>query len=225
MTQNSNLSSHLIPLSARQKFVIRLTLMTALAILIGTAIGTILVPISGILPTSYAITTLNFPYLILLKLIQEIPIGISLGIFQWWVIKSYIPSIYWIFATSFGYIFANTFPNIWSNFAIYKLEANSIDIAIQSTLITPVCYIIFGIFQSILLSKYVNQAWKWIAVPSICWLSLAIWFAPFNILLARVLTPSEYGQFAVAIATVKFISSALVLGIVPSVALCLLWKK
>ncbi|NJL65413.1 MAG: hypothetical protein HC903_31105 [Methylacidiphilales bacterium] len=56
-------------------------------------------------------------------------------------------------------------------------------------------------------------------------MSLAIWFTPFNILLARLLTPREYGNFALAIASVKLISSALVLGIVPAVALCLLRKK
>ncbi|NJR16736.1 MAG: hypothetical protein HC785_14185 [Calothrix sp. CSU_2_0] len=205
--------------------MIKFTVLSALAILIGTTIGNILVSISGVLPTSYSITTLNFSHLILLKLIQEIPVAISLGFFQWWGIKAYIPSIYWIFVTSFGYILANTFPNIWSNVAIYQLGQNLINIAIGSTLITPICYIIFGIVQSIFLSKYVTKAWKWIAVPFICWLSLAIWFTPFNILLARLLTPREYGNFALAIASVKLISSALVLGIVPAVALCLLRKK
>ncbi|WP_143289222.1 hypothetical protein [Brunnivagina elsteri] len=195
--------------------------MTSLAILIGTIIGTILVKF--ISPSDLG--RLDAFSLILLGLIQGVAIGISLGIFQWLGIKSYIPSIYWILATSFGYILANVLPNIWSNFAIYKLGANQIEIAIQSTLITPICYIIFGIIQSRALSKYVKKSWKWIAVPSICWLSLAIWFAPLNILFARILTPSEYGKFAVAIAFLRFISSALVLGIVPSVALCLLRKK
>ncbi|NJL65412.1 MAG: hypothetical protein HC903_31100 [Methylacidiphilales bacterium] len=59
--------------------MIKFTVLSALAILIGTTIGNILVSISGVLPTSYSITTLNFSHLILLKLIQEIPVAISLG--------------------------------------------------------------------------------------------------------------------------------------------------
>jgi hypothetical protein len=226
MTQNANLSIRLIQPSERQKFVIQFTLMTALALLISSFIEVILlkIPVLNFLLSRYS-GSLNGSSLVILRLVQEVPKGISLGIFQWLVIRNYIPSIWWVLVTISGYILCNLLPILWSNFAISQLQANVFDIGLQSILIEPACYIIFGIFQSIVLSKYINQAWKWIVIPPLCWLSLGIWFIPFDIFLARFLTISEYAKFSILIGIVKLISSALVLGIVPSFTLCLLRKK
>jgi hypothetical protein len=198
----------LIPRSLRRKFFLQFTFMT----LLGWVVGGI---------ASRAIAD-NF----LLTYLGGIVFAVIFGADQALVLRRYVSPWLWMLATSFGWLVSDGVKEAWINYiqtiATSLNRSLSFEEIFILSLLSTLAYILSGIwlglFQWVVLRRYVAGAWWWNFLPSISFFCISILvgllsfgqnFIP-EVNRTQILYWSGQGL------------TALILGVVPAIGLCIL---
>jgi hypothetical protein len=143
--------------------------------------------------------------------------------------KYYISGLLWMFATSLGWLIANSISAEWINYiasiaSSLNQNLSPEQIAILSFLST-IAYILSGIwlgfFQWLILRRYTIGAWWWIFLPSISFLfiSILVWLLS----LVQEFIPEVHHAQVVYLCGQGL--TAVILGAIPALGLCTLKRK
>ncbi|MEM7726913.1 MAG: hypothetical protein AAF208_11165 [Cyanobacteria bacterium P01_A01_bin.45] len=163
-------------------------------------------------------------WLIWSKYITPGVFALIFGADQGLVVYKYISGWWWVSATTFGWLISNYVSSVWieyiSNFAISASQGLSASDRLIFAIMTTVAYIFsgvwLGLFQWLVLRRYAIKSWKWIFVPSCSFLSISVCLIIFT----------QFQYFFPTLSQPKFkylgeqILTALMLGVIPSIALC-----
>jgi hypothetical protein len=198
----------LIPRSTRRKFFLQFTFMT----LLGWVVGGI---------ASRAIAE-NF----LLTYLSGIVFALIFGADQALVLRRYVSPWLWMLATSFGWLISDGVKEAWINYiqtiaASLNRSLSFEEIFILSVLST-LAYILSGIwlglFQWLVLRRYVTGAWWWNFLPSISFFFISILVGLLS--LGQNFIP-EVNRTQIFYWSGQGLT-ALILGVVPAIGLCIL---
>jgi hypothetical protein len=176
--QSENTSSFLIPRSQRIQFILLFGALTGIAWLSRGFIR----PIT--------------PRLTLTFFDDGLIWGLVLGLIQWWILRKYFKSKFWILATTVGWGLSMGFYS-----PLMRMSFGSI------------AFLILGFLQFLVLRNQVKYSWLWIVVP----------FIPST--LSDLFTVGFKGYIPLNLMQpVSEIVSAILLGIFPAIILCLFRK-
>ena len=213
----------LIPRKKRRIFFFRFTLMTLLGWVVGGIASLALQRLFvDLLPT-----VVNVPHPVLFawgEYVSNLLFALIFGVDQALVVRQYISGRRWMITTTLGWLIATNVSAIWIQYIYFQAVSLNQPLSSQQELlfgfVSTLVYIISGIwlgfFQWLILRRYVVGAWKWIFVPAI-----SFFFISISMLLlaqARVFIP-QLNQNIVRYFSDQTLT-ALMLGIVPGVALC-----
>jgi hypothetical protein len=175
---SSDRERFLIPPDERVQFIILFTILSGLSWAIGTLLIRYLkVPITGTMFDS--------------GLVQ----GVFIGIAQWFVLKSYISSKFWILLTALG----------WA----VSIGVSSIVLTFINERIGIFAFICLGFAQWLLLRRYIKHSWVWILIP---------------VLPAILVTVLDMGSIPKPNAIVEIVR-IISLGGIPAFGLCFFHRK
>jgi hypothetical protein len=210
-----------IPRSQRQRFFYRFTLMTLLGWVVGGIVS---------LAVEDTLNRLDSPvWHILSGYLASIAFAVVFGADQALVLRPYLSGWLWMWATSVGWLIANGVAISWSNYIL--AIANSLDVAASPELIvilgflSTISYVISGIWlglcQWLVLRKHTTDAWWWNFLPAIAFffISLLIWLLS----LLQDFFPTDHRTSILYWSGQGF--TAVILGVIPAIALCTLKKK
>ncbi len=210
----------LIARSQRQKFVFQFTLMTLLGWVMG---GIASIFIEKTLLRSLPSNVLQ------VHLLSSAVFAVIFAAAQAIALRHYLSVWLWIFATSAGWLAANSVSGAWIN------HISSIATSLNKTLsfremvffgaLSTIAYILSGIWlgflQWLVLRRYTTGAWWWSFLPSIsyCSVSILVWlFSQVQFLIPEPNRPEILylsGQ----------LFTAIILGVIPAIGFCRLKIK
>ncbi|MEA5572791.1 hypothetical protein [Calothrix sp. UHCC 0171] len=222
-------SDFIIPRSQRRQFFLTFTFMT----LVGWVVGGIVS-----IAVEKGITEQLMPKLT--PGVQEIWYDwgtyASLSIFalifagdQAIVMRRYISGWWWLFATSFGWLVSTKVSDTWISYIWTFAESLNRELSLQETIILGVAstsaYIFSGIWigfcQWLILRRYTKKSWWWTFLNSCAFLLIS--FLLWLLSLTQTSIPEVYRD------QVSYLSeqgtTALILGIIPAIALCRLHSR
>ncbi len=216
----------LIPRNERRKFFLSFTSACILGWVIGGLVSIEIEEIiQNLLLSHLSLETQEFFKIYLTEAIFAIIFGCSQAL----VLKRYISGWLWFVATVVGWNLAKIVSNTWINYISEQassflsslgreLSSNEMMLfAALSTIAFIVSGIWLGLCQWLVLRRYIVMAWRWIFVPSIAFsfISILVWLLS----IVQDWLPFVYRPNIANWGGQGF--TALILGIVPAVALCI----
>jgi hypothetical protein len=230
ITNSFKKESLLIPRNERRKFFLLFTSACIFGWVIGGLFSIeIEQRIQNLLISQFSLETPGLFKTLFKMYFTEVIFALIFASFQAIVLKRYISGWLWLLATTVGWNLSKIISDTWINYisqqasSLYRQPSTSemILFAALSTAASIFSSLWLGLCQWLVLRRYTTKAWKWIFVPPITFtfISLLIWLLS----LAQDLLPEVYspkianwgGQGC----------SALILGIIPAIALCVAKSK
>lgn len=218
---------YLIPRSQIRRFVIQFTLMTILGWIVGEIASVtlektllyVMPPVVGQQLTWYSRK----------KYLSDIVFAGIFGADQAFVINKYLSGWLWMLATSMGWLIANSISTVWNNdtssIALFSNKTLSpLDILVLGILsigLQMFAGIWFGLCQWWVLRRFTTGVWWWIFLPSISFLLISISVGLLTVV--ATLFPETIRSFILNFCEQGL--TAVILGIVPALGLCLLKKN
>ncbi len=212
----------LIPRFQRRSFFIQFTLMTFLGWVVG-GIASIAIEKTIVEMLPRAVLQQKIWYT-LAKYFSNGVFALIFGADQALVLRRYLSGWLWIFATSLGWLVANSVSAQWINYiaSIASLNQISVEQKVIFGFLSTIAYILSGIwlgfFQWLVLRRYTTRAWWWNFLPSISFLfiSILVWLLS----LVQEFIP-EVNRVQVVYLCEQGLT-AVVLGVIPTIGLCTL---
>ncbi|MEA5595536.1 hypothetical protein [Rivularia sp. UHCC 0363] len=217
----------LVPRSQRREFFLLFTFMTALG-WIGGGIASLALEkiLRENIPAYFADNEVLW-YRIA-KLIATSLFALIFAADQSIPLSKYISGWSWMFATTIGWLVADTVSTAWIAY-ISSIAASSNQISSQALIffgiLSTAAYIFswiwLGLLQWLVLRKYVKSGWWWNFVPSISYLFISI--SMLLVSLLQNLIPAVHRDITLYL--VKQGLTALILAAIPAISFCRLRKN
>lgn len=212
----------LIPRFQRRSFFIQFTLMTFLGWVVG-GIASIAIEktIVEMLPTGFLEQKIWYT---LAKYFSNAVFALIFGADQALLLRRYLSGWLWMFATSLGWLVANSVSAQWIHdiASIASFNQISVEQKVIFEFLSSIAYILSGIwlgfFQWLVLRRHTTRACWWNFLPSIEFLliSLLVWLLS----LVREFIPEIKRDQVVYLCEQGL--TAVVLGVIPAIGLCTL---
>ncbi|MCC5615911.1 hypothetical protein LC605_12685 [Nostoc sp. CHAB 5836] len=218
-----NPGKFLIPRSQRQRFFVQFTLMTLIGWVVG---GVASIALEKIILQSLSASVAMQPqtWNTLVRSLSNVVFAVIFAADQSLVLYRYLPGWQWLFATSIGWLIANSVSTAWINYISIIASSFPEDTLILGIL-SAIAYIISGIWlgicQWLVLKRYTADIWWWNFLPSISFflITILVWllFLIQNLIPETYRTPILYwsGQGLTAV----------ILGAIPAIGLCTLKRN
>ncbi len=214
----------LIPRFERRSFLIQFTLITVLGWVVG-GIASIAIEKTIVEMLPRAILQQKIWYA-LAKYFSNSVFALIFSADQALVLRRYISGWLWIFASSLGWLIANSVSAQWINYIASIASSLNQNLSVEQKVIfgflSTIAYILSGIwlgfFQWLVLRRYTTGAWWWNFLPSISFLfiSILVWLLS----LVQEFLPEVNRDQVVYLSGQGF--TAVILGVIPAIGLCTL---
>jgi hypothetical protein len=218
---NPKARKFLIPRFQRWSFLIQFTIMTLLGWIVG-GIASIAIEKTLVEVLPPVILQQKIWYA-LAKYFSDGVFALIFGADQALILRQYISGWLWMFATSLGWLIANSVSAQWMNYiAAIAVSLNQIspEQTVILGLLSTIAYILSGVWlgfcQWLVLRRYTKGAWWWNFVPSISFfcISLVIWLLSLvQQSIPEINRPQIIYLYGQAV-------TAFILGIIPAIGLC-----
>ncbi|MBD2501093.1 hypothetical protein [Anabaena azotica] len=226
--RNSQSSRLLIPRSQRRGFFVQFTLMTIMGWVVG---GVASIALEKIIwdNWTYAIASAPQTWAFWVKFGSNVLFAVVFAADQALIIRRYVSGRLWLLATSIGWLIAYYVAAAWNSYlssiATSLNENLTVELTYILSFLSTFAYIFSGIwlglFQWLVLRRYITKCWWWCFFPSVSFLciSLLVWLLS----LGQNLFPEAYRTPVLYWSQQGF--TAIILGIIPAIGLCSLKRN